>query len=451
MDIDFWFSIIVFIVLLLFSAFFSGSESAYFSLSQMDLHHLKDEKEKSPASRRILSLLARPRRLLIGILLGNTLVNVAAATVIAISISPVFVHLGIGHQAAVILEIMAVTLVILVLSEVSPKVFAVRQPLRFAAAVSLPLKIIITFFTPLTWFFDKMTHGLSAVMGVKGEPSFITEEELKTLIKVGEDKGTLDKAEREMIHSIFEFRETMVKEVMVPRIDMVCVEKQMPVEAVLNLVREKGHSRIPVYDDKVDNIRGILHVKDLLPYLKEKRTIPPLESLVRNAYFVPESKLIDELLKEFQNERTHMAIVVDEYGGTAGLVTLEDVIEEIVGEIRDEYDKEKPLIQKLDDTTWSVDGKISIEDLNDELGLSIPVDEDYESLGGFIFSLLGRIPEEKEKVHYKGLRLIVEKVHRRRITKVRIVLVLPRKKEEIQKTQEVKSNGRPRNGRKNGT
>ena len=276
-------------------------------------------------------------------------------------------------------------------------------------------------FAPLSFLFERVTFGVSSLLGVRREVPFVNEEELKTLIDVGEDKGTLDQTEREMIHSIFEFGETMVREVMVPRMDMVCVEKSMPIEEVLTLVKEKGHSRIPVYSEQVDNIVGVLHVKDLLPYMRLKKEIPGLVDLVRKAYFVPESKMIDELLREFQGERTHMAIVVDEYGGTAGLVTLEDVIEEIVGEIRDEYDKEKPLFRQVDEKVWLVDGKIDIEDLNEALGLEIPAEEDYESLGGFIFSLLGRIPDEKEEVRYQDLRLIVEKVQRQRIEKVRVV------------------------------
>jgi putative hemolysin len=211
-----------------------------------------------------------------------------------------------------------------------------------------------------------------------------------------------------------------VKEVMVPRMDMVRVEKNTPIDKVLAIVKEKGHSRIPVYDGKVDNIVGILVVKDLLPYMRGRREIPMLLDLVRKAYFVPESKMIGELLREFQKERIHMAIVVDEYGGTAGLVTLEDVIEEIVGEIRDEYDKEKPLFREIDERTWIVEGKIGIEELNDALGFHIPTEEDFESLGGFIFHLLGRIPQEKEQVEYDDLLLTVEKVRRQRIEKVRV-------------------------------
>ena len=354
------------------------------------------------------------------ILVGNTVVNVAAATVAALFTSRFIPEEGLGASSGILLEIIVVTLVILVFSEVTPKVFAVKQASRFALRVSLPLMAVVRVLTPVSFLFEKATQGVSSLIGVSKEAPFLNEEELKTLFEVSEEKGALDSSEREMIHSIFEFRETMVKEVMVPRMDMVRVEKDTPIDRVLAIVKEKGHSRIPVYDGKVDNIVGILVVKDLLPYMRGKREIPELLDLVRKAYFVPESKMIDELLREFQKERIHMAIVVDEYGGTAGLVTLEDVIEEIVGEIRDEYDKEKPLFREIDERTWIIEGKIDIEELNDALDFHIPTEEDFESLGGFIFHLLGRIPQEKEKVEYEDLLLTVEKVRRQRIEKVRV-------------------------------
>ena len=363
----------------------------------------------------------KPRLLLMSILIGNTIVNVAAATVAALFTNRLIPE---GHETgsrAILLEIIVVTLVILIFSEVSPKVFAVKQAFRFASRVSLPLTWVVRVLSPISFLFERATRGVSFVLGIQREASFVDEEEFKTLFKVGEEKGALDRREREMIHSIFEFRDTTVKEVMVPRIDMVCVEKNTPIQDILTLVKEKGHSRIPVYNEKVDNISGILFVKDLLPYMRGKKEVPELLNLVRKAYFVPESKMIDELLREFQKERNHMAIVVDEYGGTAGLITLEDVIEEIVGEIQDEYDKETSLVQQVEENTWLVDGKINIEDLNESLGLSIPTEEDYESLGGFIFSQIGRIPQEKEEVHYQNLHLIVEKVQRQRIKKVRVV------------------------------
>ena len=421
MDIASWLSIGLFFLLIILSAFFSGSESAFFSFSQIDLERLREDKDKSRRGKRILILMEKPRRLLMCILIGNTIVNVAAATVAALFVSRQMPRGYTSQGTILLLQIVVVTLVILVFSEVSPKVFAVKQAFGFASRVSLPLKWFVRVLTPVSMIFEKMTGGVSFILGVHKEASFVDKDEFKALFEVGEEKGTLDSAEREMIHSIFEFRGTTVKEVMVPRMDMVCVEKDTPIEEILNLVKEKGHSRIPIYSEKIDNIVGILFVKDLLPYMNGEKEIPGLLDLVRKTYFVPESKMIDELMREFQRERIHMAIVVDEYGGTAGLVTLEDVLEEIVGEIRDEYDKETPLIRQVEENVWLIEGKIDIEDINESLDLNISTEEDYESLGGLIFSLLGRIPQEKEEVQYQNYRMIIEKVHRQRIKKVRMI------------------------------
>jgi gliding motility-associated protein GldE len=412
--------ILLFIFFLLLSSFFSSSEAAYFSLSQNEVQKLQEEEEKSKSARRAIRLLQKSKRLLSSILIGNTIVNVAAATVAALFFNR-FIFNGTMKGSKVFIEIVIVALIILFFSEISPKVLALKHASSYARNISLILTFVIKIFTPLSFLFERLTHWIMVLFKIRKEPLFINEEELKTFIEVGEEKGTLDQTEREMIHSIFEFRDTLVKEVMVPRMDMVCLEKSTSFEKVLISVKEKGHSRIPVYSENVDNIVGILFVKDLFSYVNNEKEMPNLFNLLRKAYFVPENKLIDELLKEFQKERTHMAIVVDEYGGTAGLITLEDVIEEIVGEIRDEYDKEKPLIRQEDVNTWIVDAKIDIEDLNETLGLTIPTEEDYESLGGFIFHLLGRIPQENEKILYQDYSLIVEKILRQRIKMVRII------------------------------
>ncbi len=419
MEAESLYSILLFVILLIFSGFFSGSESAFFSLTQGDLRKLREEDTKS--AKKVLALLQNQKQLLSAILIGNTVVNVSAATVAALFVARTLPHAWM-ETWGVLIEISIVTLVILVFSEVSPKVFAVRHSLDFSKRVSFALSFFVFIFSPFTFIVTHFINFLSRITGVKKEVPFLDESELKTLFDVGVEKGTLDAAEREMIHSIFEFRETQVKEVMIPRIDMICIEKDTSIDEMLGLVKEKGHSRIPIYDEKVDNILGILVVKDLLPFMKDRQNIPPLSDLVRDVYYVPESKRIDELLREFQQERTHMAIVVDEYGGTAGLVTLEDVIEEIVGEIRDEYDREKPLIRQLNGNTWMVDAKINIEELNEQLEFDVPTSDEYESLGGFIFDQLRSIPEEKAEVNYENIRMIVEKVDGQRIQKVKIII-----------------------------
>ena len=421
MEGDSWFVPILFILLLGLSAFFSGSESAFFSLTISDIRRLREEKKDSRKKTRILELLENPKRLLTSILFGNTIVNVAAATVAALFTHQFSPFPSLPH-VQLLLEIVVVTGCILLFSEILPKIIAVKSAIVFAEWASLPLKIMTVILWPISVILVQFSKQVCQLLGIKKELPFVNEDEIKTLIEVGEEKGTLDSAEREMIHSIFEFGETIAREIMIPRMDMLALEQETPLEEVLDLIREKGHSRIPVYQETADHIVGILFVKDLLPYMQNGHKFPPLRDLVRDAYFVPESKPIDELLKVFQKERTHMAIVVDEYGGTAGLITLEDIIEEIVGDIRDEYDREAPLVKKVNKNTWIVDGKIDIEDFNEILNLNIPCEEDYESLGGFIFQQSGRIPNENDVVDYEGIKLIVEKVHHNRVKKVRVVL-----------------------------
>lgn len=422
MGSDFWLFLTVFIVLVGLSAFFSGSESAFFSIDDSELKEMENDKNKSYKKKRILWLMGRQRRLLMTLLAGNTIVNVGAATTAAIFTAKFFRIHEAGNTYKIIIEIGVVTLILLIFSEVSPKIFAVKNPLHFAENVSLPVTGLVKLGTPVTWLIEKIANVFLKMLNIKKEMPFMNEEELKALIDVGTEKGTLDHTEREMIHSIFEFRETTAKEVMIPRPDMICIDINTPYKKVISLIKKYGHSRIPVFQENIDNIKGLLYVKDLLPFIMDSKSVPKIESLLHKAYFIPESKRIDELLKEFQKERMHMAVVVDEYGGTAGLVTMEDIIEEIVGEIRDEYDMEKPLIQKKDKRTWIVEGKIDIEDMNEKTGLNIPDDEGYESLGGFIFDQLGHIPVENEKVEWDNVEFIVEKIEKQRIKRVKVIL-----------------------------
>jgi CBS domain containing-hemolysin-like protein len=264
------------------------------------------------------------------------------------------------------------------------------------------------------------------VFRVNKNSLLLSEEELRSIVDMGEEKGTLQQDEKEMIHSIFEFGETTVKEIMIPRIDMVCISTDSKLNSLLRLIIKHLHSRIPIYKDKIDNIIGIIYAKDLLTFVNRKSNGEAnLEKLARPAYFVPEQKKIDELLREFQSQRIHMAIVVDEYGGTSGIVTLEDIIEEIVGEIQDDHDSEQPLYQKLSDNEFLVDGGMDLEEMNEELLINLPTEEGVETLGGFLFGLFGSVPREKQSVSYENYKFVIEKVIRRRITKVKIIIEKP--------------------------
>lgn len=418
----------------MFSAFFSGSETAYFSLSPAQLENFKNSSNRS--EQRVTRLLAWPRQLLITIVIGNTMVNISIASLAVILTTGLGRAARFNQNVVILLDVVVVTFVILILSEILPKVVAVRNAEKFSVRASLLLLFIFFLFYPVTYALAKFTHFLQKHVGLSEDKTRLTEEELKTLADVGEEKGTLQKDEREMIHSIFEFGETTVKEIMVPRTDMVIVDTETTLSKLMELVKTKLHSRIPVYKERIENIVGILYVKDLLPFIsKRKRERLNLEKLVRPAYFVPEQKKIDELLREFQTEHIHMALVVDEYGGISGLVTLEDIIEEIVGEIQDEYDKEPPMYTRVAPNTFLVDGRMPLEEVNEELGLNLPTEEGVETISGFILNILGSLPRAKEQVTFGDYLFTVEKINKNRILKIRIERIEPQR-EEAQKDSE---------------
>lgn len=413
---------VIFLVLLILSAFFSGSETAYFSLSPAQLDKFKGS--TNVREKRVSKLMSWPRQLLITIVIGNTMVNITIASIAAVLTVQLSLTLGLHENIIILLDVMVVTFIILILSEILPKVVAVRNSESFSRQVSLILTLVFYILYPLSYGLARFTHFLQKNVGLTEEKILLTEDEVKTLAEVGEEHGTLHKDEKEMIHSIFEFGETTVKEVMIPRTDMVIVDTTTTLSKLMQLVKTKLHSRIPVFKDEIDNIIGILYVKDLLPYLNKKRKEPiDLQKLCRPPYFIPEQKKIDELLREFQEEHIHMALVVDEYGGISGLVTLEDIIEEIVGEIQDEYDKEAPLYKKINERTYLIDGKMSIEELDEELKINLPEVEGVETISGFILNLLGSLPKEKEEVKYSNYKFTVEKINRNRILKVRLEII----------------------------
>lgn len=413
------FYLAIFLVLLALSAFFSGSETAYFSLSASDLEQLRASERHS--RRRVAELMESPRQLLITIVLGNTIVNITTASIAALLTLRICRAFGFSESVGMTINVVIVTLVLLITSEILPKVIAVRSPRAYSSVTSATLKLLLILFYPVSLALSVLTRMLQNMTGISEDKMLLSEGELKDLVLMGEEHGTLEKDEKEMINSIFEFGETTVREIMVPRPDMVCVEINATLTELMEVIKSKVLSRIPVYRDRVDNIIGILYVKDLLPLLgKRRREKFNLEKLVRPSYFVPEQKKIDDLLREFKKERMHMALVVDEYGGISGLVTLEDVIEEIVGEIQDEYDAETPLFQRLDDHTFVIDGRMPLEEINEQLHLGLPTEEGVETISGFMLSLLGSLPKGKERAEYNGSIYIVERTEKNRILEVRV-------------------------------
>jgi putative hemolysin len=414
------FFIISFIILLMFSGFFSASETAFFSLSPVETDRLK--KKKDFQSKQVIHLLSQPQRLLITIIIGNTIVNISAASISALFTIKLCDTLHFDQGIGILIEVVVVTLVILIFTEITPKIAAIKNAKMFALRMSFILTIFSYLLSPLVSVIHHLTHWLSHRLKIDLKKSLLSEEELHSLVDFSEEKGALLKDEKEMIHSIIEFRETTVKEIMIPRIDMVCIASDSDIPQLLTAIKKNLHSRVPVYKNSIDHIIGIIYAKDLLEFVNKPDTIAiNLQSLARPAYFVPEAKKIDELLREFQNEKIHMAIVVDEYGGTSGLVTLEDIIEEIFGEIQDEYDSEQPQFRKINENEFIVDGSMDLEEINEDLSLDLPTEEGVETLAGFLLGLFGSVPNEKEIAVYKNLEFRIEKVLRRRITQVRLL------------------------------
>ncbi len=402
-----------FAILLYLSAMFSGSETAFFSLSRLDISEMERRD-------RVRSLLDHPDRLLITILLGNTMVNVAAASLGAVVALRFACSLGYSEAVTIALEVGVVTLVILVVSEIAPKMYAIERNVEFARRSAPVLSAVGNVLAPVVSALHRMAGRLGGGETGADRP-FVTAEELRTIVAISEHDGTLDEEERDMIDSVMEFGDTIVRELMVPRVDVEGLEETTTVREAIALVREVGHSRLPVYRDDLDHISGVLYAKDLLRIDPQTGGGQPVSGLVREAYFTPETKNAGELLRELQRRRTHIAIVVDEYGGTAGVITLEDLIEEIVGEIRDEYDEEKQLLQVLDMNTLIADGSIRLEDLEQELGAAGLSSEGVETLAGYLLEAFGRIPSEGEKLDRDGLEFTVESLEEQRITSVRIV------------------------------
>jgi putative hemolysin len=409
----------VFVLLLLLSGMFSGSEVALFSLRAPERELLRQD--RTPAAKRVLRMLEKPRRLLVTILLLNNVINVAAAILATVLTLRAAAVIGLPPTVLIVVQVVVLTFLLLVLSEITPKLIATWRNVDFAKATSLPVYACFVVCRPLT-------SGLAKLMGtlqdrVRARAPLMSTDDLKTLADLGEREGTLQQDEAALIHSIVEFGDTTVREVMISRVDVYALPETATIDEAFALIRSSGHSRFPVFREHLDNVLGILYAKDLIPYLRRNGS-GELEidwaKAVRPARFVPLGRKLTDMLADFQLSGTHIAIVVDEYGGTAGIITLEDILEEIVGEIRDEHDRpESALYELIRDDVFRVDAGIDLDDLNTAFGLDIDTDVfDFETLGGLILHLLGDIPDEGSVVEYDRLHLTVEKIESNRIQSV---------------------------------
>lgn len=418
--------IILLIILIGLSGFFSASETA---LTGFKSNNLEDVEGEHPKVAELLrKWLKKPNEMLTGILLGNNIVNILAS-----SIATALTFAVIGNSGkAIAMVTLFMTLIILIFGEITPKIVAKNYSSKVAMIVILPIYYVSLVTLPII----KVLMFISKIIGkmfgihISDENLMITEEDIRSYVNVGEAEGVIEEDEKEMIHSIFEFGETSAKEVMTPRTSMLALEADETIDEVWDEIRENGFSRIPVYDEEgIDNIIGVLYLKDLLDVVKSGKTDVPIRDYLRKPYFVPETKSIMEILEEFKRMKVHIAIALDEYGGTVGLLTIEDLIEEIVGEIQDEYDnEEEEQIKKIGENIYEIDAMIDIETLNKELDIELPESEDYESLGGLVVTEMGKVAEIGDKINLNDMEIEVLEVEKMRVSKV----VLHKKNEEVE-------------------
>lgn len=421
--------VILLIILVTMSAFFSASETA---LTAFNRSKLKAIAEKNQRKADLLKgWLKKPNEILTALLIGNNIVNILAssiATMVAISI------LG-NNSRAIAISTGAMTILLLIFGEITPKVVAKAYSTHISNAVIKLVYMLSKLFLPISKILVVVSKLIARMFGVKiDEIAFlITEEEIKSVVSVGEEEGVIEEEEKKMIHSIFEFTDTTVKEIMIPRTTVFAVEASKTLEEIWDVITGNGYSRIPVYEEGIDNIIGVFYIKDIFNVIRDGKLNMQVKSFIREAYFVPETKALVEMLEEFKKKHIHMAIVLDEYGGTSGIITIEDLIEEIVGDINDEFDIEHDEeIKKVADNKYIIDAMLDVEFLNEELSIDLPVSEDYDSLGGYIYSVLGRVPLEKDTItHDNGkVEIRVLEVDNRRIVKALII-----KREEKEKDE----------------
>ncbi|NME83904.1 hemolysin family protein [Clostridium sp. SM-530-WT-3G] len=420
MDSSYTWQIIVLLILIAMSSFFSMSETALMSISKIRLRHMVEE--GVPNAKLVEKLLEDPNKLLGAILIGNNIVNIGASSLATIVATNIFGSGGVGIATGIM------TILVLIFGEITPKSIAQQKSETVALKVAKIIRIIVFVFRPFIGIFTGISSLFIKILG--GNPnateSFITEEELKTMVDVSEEEGVLENVEKEMIFNVFDFADQQVKDIMVQRVDIVSIDEEANYDELMEVIKSEQFSRIPVYNQTIDNIIGILNVKDLA-MVENPRENFDIKKYIREPYYTFEFKKIVELFKEMKKTRNHIAVVLDEYGGTVGIVTIEDLIEEIVGDIEDEYDEDKPSVQVISDNEYIFDGSVRLHDISDIIGVNME-SEEFDSVGGLMINELGRMPEKNEEVVIGNIRLIAEEVEKNRILKVR--MFIDKKEEE---------------------
>jgi len=432
------FSITLIVVLILVNGFFSASEIALISIRKSRIRHLV--KTGHRGARRVQGLQEDPERFLSTVQIGVTLVGTLAAaiggTIAVEDIKPFLQNSSLlfiqkaAEPIAIAVIVSVITFVTIVIGELVPKSLAIRYSEQIAFFIAAPIEFLSRI---MSWLLRVLSVSSRFVLGLFGldegqEQNFVSEDEVKYLIREGRKSGIFETSEEDLIHSVFRFTDTVVREVMVPRTEIVAIENGSDVETILRTMNNEGYSRLPVYENTIDNIIGIVYLKDILSLHMENRQFQ-LSSVLRKPYIVPSNKNVSVLLKEMRERRIHLALVGDEYGGTDGLVTMEDLIEEIVGDIRDEQEKELREIHEIAANRYVVDGRTDIERVNKKLGVNIPTDE-FETIGGFVLGMFGRLPAEGDQLRHDNVLYTVLRLNKNRISRIRLLKYAPENHEK---------------------
>ncbi len=411
-------SFLIIIICIIFIAILSSSEVAFISLSRIRLRHLVEKGEKN--AKIAQRIRGEHDRLFSAVILSGNLFTVLATSVgTAVSINLL------GKDAGIIVATVAMTFLTVVFGELAPKTFAVSHAEKISLTMARPIEIYIKLISPAVFLINKISNFIIRLFGgeVKPAPQLMTEEEMKAMIKIGEEEGAIEKEEKDMLHNIFAFGDKKVTEAMVPRTEMVTIPEEAAVSDVLALVSEEGYSRYPVIKESVDNVNGLLYIKDVIRKMAVEEVPPetPIRNFMRDAYYIPESKMVTALLDDMQKNKFQIAIVVDEHGGTAGLITLEDIMEEIVGSLQDEFEaiEAEKEVEVLDESTFVVTGSTGIDEINELVGVEID-DEEFHTIGGFTFGLFGHLPKTGEQLRYHDLRFLILEMDGKKIEKVKI-------------------------------
>lgn len=424
-------NLIIIVFLLIISGIFSASETALLSFKNMDFENLKRDNPKLHATLR--KWLENPSSILSTVLISNNAINIFLSALATDIMSRYY-----DRGPTLIFTTLVVTVSILIFGEITPKLIAKNYASSISKKVIIPLTMFSSILYPIIFLLTSISKIVARIIGLNIEDREITvtEKDIRSLIFFGSEEGVIDREKRDMLDAIFKFNDLTADDLVTPRHNVFMLKSSDKIGEVIASIMDKGFSRIPVYEENIDNIIGAVYVKDLMPYLKNGLLNLTLKEIMRDTHFVPETKSAFSLLKEFREQKIHMAVVVDEYGGTVGIITIEDILEEIVGEIRDEFDKDVVDIRKLDKDKYIIKGDLDIDEINKETKFNIPESDEYDSLGGFIASITGRMPKKGEVINWKNFNIVVREVGKHAVKYAMIEKLDISLKDELTKEKE---------------